>query len=404
MAHIRPFAALRPRPLLANKICELPYDVMSSAEARHIAAGNSLSFLRVSKPEIDFPENTDPSDVKIYAKARENFSRLIAEGALQKEPSPCFYFYRQIMGRHRQTGLVAVASCEDYIKGIIKKHEFTRPDKEDDRVRHIEALDAQTGPVFLVYRAAPQMEDIAVACAAQPPDTDFTAQDGIRHTSWTVRDPAAITAISAAFEAMLSLYIADGHHRTAAAARVSQTRKGSGGSAWFLSVLFPHNQLQILPYNRVLKSLPGLDGGQFLKKLQAVFQISPDGPPQPSAKHQLGLYLEGQWRCLRFRPELTAGQAALDSLDVSLLQKHVLTPIFGIDDPRTSHAIQFVGGIRGAAELEKLVNSKEYACAFSMYPTGIEDLMAIADAGGVMPPKSTWFEPKLRDAMFCHLI
>ncbi len=404
MVQIKPFAALRPRPSLASKICELPYDVMSSAEARQAARGNPLSFLHVSKPEIDLPENIDPYDARVYAKGRESFSRLRTEGALQQEVKPCFYFYRQIMGRHQQTGLVAAASCEDYLRGIIKKHEFTRPDKEDDRVRHIEALEAQTGPVFLVYRAVAQMDEIAAAQTAQPPDTDFTAPDGIRHTSWTVRDPAALAAISAAFAAMPSLYIADGHHRSAAAGRVYQTRKGAGGSAYFLSVIFPHNQLQILPYNRVLKSLPGLSGGPLLKKLQAVFQISTGGASQPAAKHELGLFLEGQWHGLRFRPELTAGKTALDSLDVSLLQKHVLAPIFGIDDPRTSKDILFVGGIRGAAELEKLVNSKDFACAFSMFPTGIEDLMAIADSGGVMPPKSTWFEPKLRDAMFCHLI
>jgi uncharacterized protein (DUF1015 family) len=404
MAQIKPFAALRPRPLLANRICAPPYDVLSSAEARQMARGHPLNFLHVSKPEIDLPENIDPYDAKVYAKGSENFSRMIAEGALQKEDRPCFYFYRQIMGQHRQTGLVAVASCEDYLKGFIKKHELTRPDKEDDRVRHIEALNSQTGPVFLVYRAVPQMDEIAAALMAQAPDTDFTAADGIRHTSWTVRDPAAMEAISAAFAAMPSIYIADGHHRSAAAARVSQARQGAGESGWFLSVIFPHNQVQILPYNRVLKSLPGLNGAQLLKKLQSVFQISAGGAGQPAAKHELGLYLEGQWHSLRFRPELTAGQPALDSLDVSLLQKHVLAPLFGIEDPRTSKGLQFVGGIRGAAELEKRVNAKECACAFSLFPTGIEDLLAIADAGGVMPPKSTWFEPKLRDAMFCHLI
>lgn len=403
MAQIRPFAALRPSPLLANKICELPYDVMSSAEARDLARGNPLSFLHVSKPEIDLPENTDVYDAKVYAKGRENFSRLIAEGTLQKETEPAFYFYRQVMGSHSQTGLVAVASCQDYLDGFVKKHEFTRPDKEDDRVRHMEALDSQTGPVFLVYRAMAKMDEIAAAHQAATPDTDFTAADGVRHSSWTVRQPSVVAAICEVFAA-IPLYIADGHHRSAAAARVFQSRQGAGGSAWFLSVIFPHNQAQILPYNRVLKSLRGLSGAQLLEKLQTVFQIPSGGSAQPTAKHDLGLFLEGQWRSLRFRPEITAGQSALDSLDVSLLQKHVLGPIFGIDDPRTSKDIQFVGGIRGPAELEKLVNSKEYACAFSMYPTGIEDLMAIADASGVMPPKSTWFEPKLRDAMFCHNI
>ncbi|HEY3862543.1 MAG TPA: DUF1015 family protein [Verrucomicrobiae bacterium] len=404
MAQIRPFAAVRPRPSLANKICELPYDVMSSAEAREVARGNPLSFLRVSKPEIELPENTDVHDAKVYAKGKENFSRLMAEGALQQDGHPCFYFYRQIMGNHRQTGLVAVASCEDYLKGIVKKHEFTRPDKEDDRVRHIEELNSQTGPVFLVYRAVPKMAELAAAHWAQTPDVDFTASDGIRHTSWSVRDPAQIEAIREIFAAMPALYIADGHHRSAAAARVYQSRHGAGGSGWFLSVIFAHDEAQILPYNRVLKSAPGLTSGQLLEKLRGVFQMQPGGAGQPRAKHELGLYLDRQWHALRFRPELTAGQSALDSLDVSLLQKHVLAPVFGIEDPRVSKSIQFVGGIRGTAELEKLVNSKEWLCAFSMYRTGLEDLMAVADAGGIMPPKSTWFEPKLRDAMFCHLI
>jgi uncharacterized protein (DUF1015 family) len=404
MAHIRPFAALRPKPLLANKICELPYDVMSSSEAREIARGNPLSFLHVSKPEIDLPENIDPYDERVYAKGKENLSRMIGDGSLVQDPQPSYYFYRQIMGSHAQTGLVAVASCEDYLKGIIKKHELTRPDKEDDRVRHIETLDSQTGPVFLVYRAVPQIDEIAAAHMAQSPDTNFTAADGIRHSSWTVREPAAISAISAAFAAMPSLYIADGHHRSAAAARVYRSRKGTGGSAWFLSVIFPHDQLQILPYNRVIKNVPGLDAGLLLKRLQAIFQISPCDTRQPAGKHNLGLYLEGQWRSLRFRPELTSGQTALDGLDVSLLQKHVLAPILGILDQRTSKEIQFVGGIRGTAELERLVNTKEFFCAFSMHATGLDDLMAIADAGGLMPPKSTWFEPKLRDAMFCHMI
>jgi len=403
MAQIEPFPALRPRPQIAGQICELPYDVMSSAEARAIAHGNPFSFLHVSKPEIDLPDNVDPYAPQVYAKGRENFSRLISDGALIQDPQPCFYFYRQIMGNHRQTGLVAAASCRDYLDGTIKKHEFTRPDKEDDRVRHIEGLDSQTGPVFLAFRASQQYDALAAAQTSPAPDTDFVAADGIRHTSWTVRDPAAIEAIRGALAAVPYLYIADGHHRSAAAARVFQARKGAGKSAFFLSVIFPHNQLQILPYNRVLKDLNGLTPEQLLEKLGAIFD-SVAASPQPSAKHQLGLYLEGRWYPLRFRKELTAGRAPLESLDVSLLQENVLGPIFGIDDQRTSKRVNFIGGIRGASELEKLVNAKEYACAISMFPTSMEDLMAIADAGGIMPPKSTWFEPKLRDGMFCHML
>ncbi|MGA2751811.1 MAG: DUF1015 family protein [Verrucomicrobiota bacterium] len=404
MAHIEPFAALRPRPQLARQICELPYDVMSSAEAREVARDNPLSFLHVSKPEIDLPESVDAYNPKVYAKGRENFFRLIADGSLQQDSQSCFYFYRQEMGAHRQTGLVAVASCQDYLDGIIKKHELTRPDKEDDRLRHIESLDAQTGPVFLAFRATASMDALAAAHTSQTPDIDFVAADGIRHSSWTVRDGAAVGAIRAAIAGIGSLYIADGHHRAAAAARVYQRRRGAGGSAFFLSVIFAHNQLRILPYNRVVKDLNGLDAAQLLAKLESIFVISPGGGAQPAAKHQLGLYLGGQWRSLRFRPERTAGRGRVEGLDVRLLQEQVLSPFFGIDDPRASDRVNFVGGIRGPGELEKLVNTKEYACAFSLFPTSIEDLMSIADGGAIMPPKSTWFEPKLRDAMFCHVI
>jgi uncharacterized protein (DUF1015 family) len=405
MADIKPFAALRPRPDWAANICELPYDVMSSAEARVVAAGNPRSFLHVSKPEIDLPATVDIYDAQVYAKGVENFKRLMADGALRQDAQPFFYLYRQTMGSHSQTGLVAAASCQDYRNGIIKKHEFTRPDKEDDRVRHMEALNSQTGPVFLLYRAVKELNAFVARQTTATPDTDFTAQDGIRHTSWTVRDPAAIQFIKETFAQIPFLYIADGHHRSAAAERVNQARRGAGESAYFLSVIFPHDQAQILPYHRVLKDLNGLTPAQLLKKLEAIFDLPPDRPPRPAATHEVGLYIGGAWRTLRFRPEIiSTAKEAVDRLDVSLLQKHVLAPLFGIDDPRTSKRIHFVGGIRGTPELEKLVNNNEYACAFAMFPTRVEDLMAIADAGGVMPPKSTWFEPKLRDAMFCHMI
>jgi uncharacterized protein (DUF1015 family) len=404
MAQIKPFAALRPRPDWAATICELPYDVMSSTEAREVAKGNPRSFLHVSKPEIDLPATVDIYDAQVYAKGRENFKRLQDEGALCRDAQPYFYLYRQIMGRHSQTGLVAVASCQDYRNGIIKKHEFTRPDKEDDRVRHMEALNSQTGPVFLLYRAMKELDEFTAKHTAEKPDTDFTAKDGIRHTSWTLRDPAAIQFVKTTFDKIPFLYIADGHHRSAAAARVDQARGGTGESAFFLSVIFPHDQMQILPYHRVLKDLNGLTPDQLLKKLETIFEVTSGGAPQPAATHELGFYLGGAWRTLRFRPEISAAREAVDRLDVSLLQTHVLAPIFGIEDPRTSKRIHFVGGIRGTPELEKLVNTNEYACAFAMFPTRIEDLMAIADTGGVMPPKSTWFEPKLRDAMFCHML
>ena len=404
MATLKPFTALRPQAELAAQICELPYDVMSSDEARVLAAGNPLSFLHVSKPEIDLPPATDIYAPEVYARGRENFHKLISQGALKQDAQPCFYLYRQIMGPHTQVGLVAAASCEEYLSGIIKKHELTRPDKEDDRVRHIEALNSQTGPVFLTYRAVAVLDEFVAKIGTAPPDVDFTGKDGVRHSSWRVSDAAGIEFIAEQFARIPFLYIADGHHRSAAAARVYQSRSGSGHSGSFLTVIFPHNQMQILPYNRVLKDLNGLSGAQLLQKLDAVFVIQPAGAAKPTRKHELGLFIGGQWHTLTFRSPFTTTSDPIEKLDVTLLQKNVLDPIFGITDQRTSKRINFVGGIRGTAELEKLVNSGEYACAFSLFPTSIEDLMTIADAGGIMPPKSTWFEPKLRDAMFCHMI
>lgn len=404
MATIKPFAALRPKPELADRICELPYDVMSSDEAREMAADNPLSFLHVSKPEIDLLPGTDPHAPEVYAKGRENLDRLIAESALQQESQPCFHLYRQIMGDHSQTGLVAAASCQEYLDGIIKKHEFTRPDKEDDRVRHMESLNAQTGPVFLTYRAESDLDQFVAQRTAGAPDVDFTGTDGVRHSSWTVSDQDGLRLIESAFNRIPALYVADGHHRSAAAARVFQSRKGAGHSSRFLTVIFPHNQMQILAYNRALKDLNGHSEDEFMTKLKTVFEVQSVGDGSVSAKNQLGLFIAGKWHTLKFRPEIANNPNPIDALDVSLLQNHVLAPLLGIDDPRTSQRISFVGGIRGTAELEKLVNSGESACAFSMFPTSIEDLMTIADADGIMPPKSTWFEPKLRDAMFCHML
>ena len=404
MATLEPFAALRPKPELAARVCELPYDVMSSEEARQLAAGNPLSFLHVSKPEIDLPPGTDLYSPAVYAKGLENFRRLMADGALRQDTAPRFYLYRQIMGAHSQVGLVAAANCQEYLDGIIKKHELTRIDKEDDRVRHIETLNSQTGPVFLTYRAVPALDQFVAGKVSEAPDVDFAAVDGVRHTAWTIADDAGIQLIKSEFARIHALYIADGHHRSAAAARVYQSRKGGGQTRSFLTVIFPHNQMQILPYNRVLKDLNQHTTESLLKKLDAVFTIREAAAAKPARRHELGLLLEGRWRNLAFRPQFAATSDPIERLDVTLLQKYVLAPIFGIDDPRTSKRINFVGGIRGTGELEKLVGSGDYACAFSMFPTGIEDLMAIADAGGIMPPKSTWFEPKLRDAMFCHMI
>lgn len=404
MATVKPFRALRPRPELAATICELPYDVMSSEEAREMAKGKPLSFLHVSKPEIDLPVGTDLYSPEVYETGKRNFARLIAEGALRQDAQPCFYLYRQVMGKHQQLGLVAAASCEEYLANTIKKHELTRVDKEDDRVRHVEALNSQTGPVFLTYKAVAELDTRFQQISSGTPEIDFTAADGVRHTSWNISNPADMSFIEQQFARIPALYIADGHHRSAAAARVYKSRNGAGESGRFLTVIFPHNQMQILPYNRVLKDLNGWSSADLLKKLDGVFMMKAGGPATPTRKHELGLFLEGKWHTLNFRPHFAATTDPIEKLDVTLLQKYVLQPIFGIDDPRTSKRINFVGGIRGTAELEKLVNSGEYHCAFSMFPTSIEDLMEIADAGGIMPPKSTWFEPKLRDAMFCHMI
>ncbi len=404
MATIHPFAALLPAPELAPRICELPYDVMSSEEARSLAADNPHSFLHVSKPEIDLPPGTDLHSPEVYARGRDNFRRLIAEGTLVQDSRPSLYLYRQVMGTHSQVGIVATASCQEYLDGVIKKHEFTRPDKEDDRVRHIEALAAQTGPVFLTYHAQPAIDAFVAQRIQGTPLVDFTAPDGVRHTSWRLETAGDVAFLSEAFQRVPYLYIADGHHRSAAAARVYQARGGAGNSDRFLTVLFPGHQMQILPYNRVLEDLNGLTPEALLARLAGICTLTAVGQSQPTRKHELGLYLSGRWLTLLFRPEFTSSGDAIDRLDVSLLQRLILEPLLGIKDPRTSDRIQFVGGIRGTRELEQRVDGGEFACAFSLFPTSIQDLMSIADAGGIMPPKSTWFEPKLRDAMFCHLI
>jgi uncharacterized protein (DUF1015 family) len=405
MATLKPFAALRPKPELAAQICELPYDVMSSDEAREMARGNPLSFLHVSKPEIDLPPGTDLYSPEVYAKGAENFQKLISQGALKQDTQPNFYLYRQIMGKHLQVGLVAAASCEEYLRGIIKKHELTRPDKEDDRVRHIETLNSQTGPVFLTYKSVRALDEFAAKKISEKPEIDFTAKDAVRHSSWKISSADEIKFIESQFAQIPFLYIADGHHRSAAAARVFQSRKEVGHSGQFLAVIFPHNQMQILAYNRALKDLNGFSPEQLHEIFRSAFVVNPTNTSgTPSAKHEVGFYFQGKWQILQFRKEFLQSDNPIEKLDVTLLQNHILGQVFGIDDPRTSKKINFVGGIRGKAELEKLVNSGEYVCAFSMFPTSIEDLMAIADAGGIMPPKSTWFEPKLRDAMFCHMI
>ena len=404
MACVRPFHALCPKADLASRICAPPYDVLSSSEAREQARDNPLSFLHVSKPEIDLDPSIDPCDPRVYEKGRENFQRLIREGALFRDAQPVFHLYRQSKNAHSQTGIVAAASCEDYERNIIKKHELTRPDKEDDRVRHIEALNAQTGPVFLIYRFDAAINRLVASKISQTPDVDFPADDGVRHTSWRIAHPDDISALIRAFERVPDLYIADGHHRSAAAARVWKKRMQTQSSSLFLAVLFPHDQVRILPYHRLVRDLHGLGLDGLVQRMRELGAFEIHGHAQPSRKHEIGVFLGGVWNLFRWDPERVTREKPSDQLDAALLQKHILAPLLGINDPRASKRIAFVGGVRGTDELEKLVRNGEYAVAFSMFPPSVDDLMQIADEGGLMPPKSTWFEPKLRDAMFCHTL
>jgi len=399
MTLIRPFAALRPVTDRAADVIAPPYDVLSSAEARVRAAGRPWSFLHISKPEIDLPERTDPHAEEVYARASANLQQMLQQGVLVRDDTPCYYIYRMVMGEHSQTGLVVAASVADYDSNRIRKHEFTRPDKEDDRVRQIEALNAQTGPVLLAYQSQQRVDAMLTAAAAGIPDVDLTADDGIRHSLWVVRDNALIEQITTAFDAMEALYIADGHHRSAAASRVAASRSDDAGAAAFLAVIFPHRQMQILDYNRVVRDLSGMTPEAFLARIAGSFSLTPSNiAVQPQGPGSFGLYLAGQWYRLVIKPDLVPDDP-VGRLDVSLLADNLLAPVLGIEDPRRDTRIDFVGGIRGLAELEKRVDSGEMAAAFSMHPTRMEDLMAVADAGEVMPPKSTWFEPKLADGL-----
>ncbi|TXT24619.1 MAG: hypothetical protein FD134_1456 [Gallionellaceae bacterium] len=412
MSLIRPFAGLRPAPSRAAEIAAPPYDVLSSEEARARAAGKPWSFLHISKPEIDLPAGTDPYAPEVYAKAAENLRGMLAGGVLARDPAPCYYVYRLVMGGHSQTGLVAAASVVDYDCNRIRKHEFTRPDKEDDRVRQIDALNAQTGPVLLAYPDAPQMDAILQRASDGAPDADVVADDGIRHTLWVIRDSATQNQITAAFDAMRALYIADGHHRSAAASRVAAARRavnpshtGAESYNYFLSVIFPHHQMKIMDYNRLMADLNGMDAEKFLQCVGRNFSVQPSAAQaKPGKPGEFGLYLPGQWYRLQIRAELIPPDDPVARLDVSLLQNHLIAPVLGITDPRRDKRIDFVGGIRGLAELEKRVDSGEMAAALALFATSMEDLMAVADANEVMPPKSTWFEPKLADGMVTHVL
>lgn len=404
MSLIRPFPGLRPAPGLAAAVIAPPYDVLSSDEARAQAVGKPWSFLHISKPEIDLAPGTDPYRPEVYAKGKENFARMLEAKVLQRDPTPYYYFYRLTMGTHSQLGLVAVASCAAYEANRIRKHEYTRPDKEDDRVRQIDTLDAQTGPVFLAYREDAGIDALAERATAGAPEVDVTAIDGVRHSLWVVRDGATIDALTHAFDARARLYICDGHHRSAAAARIAAQRRTQDSAQYFLAVIFPDTQTRIFDYNRVLKDLNGLSADEFLKRAADAFMVEPQSAPvKPSRAGEFGLYLGQRWYRLRIRAERVPADP-VRRLDVSLLQDHLIAPVLGVTDPRRDKRIDFVGGIRGLGELQRRVDSGEMALAFALYPTSLADLMAVADAGQVMPPKSTWFEPKLADGLVSHVL
>lgn len=412
MAVVKPFCGLRPVPELAEKVASLPYDVMDSQEARAITEKNPYSFLRVTKSEVDLEPDVDVHSPKVYAKARETLRKFINEKILVQDETPCFYIYKQKMGDHVQVGLVAAASVIEYQANRIKKHELTRPDKEQDRIQHIVTSEAQTGAVFLVYKADESINALMQANMEKPPVYDFVAEDGIAHTLYVVDDAAQISAIEKAFLNINDLYIADGHHRSAAAGRVydlclqgNHDHSGVEEYNSFLAVIFPHNMMYIMDYNRVVKDLKGKSSEQFLQLVAEKFSITEQvGAYKPSRMHTFGMYLAGKWYSLDARAGTYPEEDPVSKLDVNILQHNVLSPLLGIADPRTDKRIHFVGGIRGMAELERLVNSGEYAVAFSLFATSIEELMAIADAGQIMPPKSTWFEPKLRDAIVVHMV
>lgn len=412
MAILKPFRGLRPVAELAQQVVSPPYDVLDSEEARQLTANNRYSFLRVTKAEVDLPADIDVHSPQVYRQARQTLQQLMRDGVLLQDEQPCFYIYKQQMGDHCQVGLVAAASVDEYQRNIIKKHELTRPDKEQDRVDHITATEAQTGAVFLIYHANRRINRLIADGMKTEPVYDFTTEDGIGHTLYVVADPVKIRAIEEAFAQINFLYIADGHHRSAAAGRVADACKsnhpnhtGQEEYNTFLTVVFPHDMMYIMDYNRVVTDLNGLSPAEFLARAAEKFALIPScgGAVKPGKPHTFGLYFNHRWYELAAKPGTFAADHPVEGLDVSILQNNLLNPVLGIEDPRTDQRIHFVGGIRGMAELERLVDSGKYALAFSLYPTSIEQLMAIADAGQIMPPKSTWFEPKLRDAMVVHL-
>jgi len=404
MLRVRAFQGLSPKPELAAQVACVPYDVVNRSEAAALAAGNPLSLMHVDRAEIGLPPEADPYSEIVYATAKTNLDGLVSSGALAREPGPTIYLYRQQMGSHVQTGVAAVCHIDDYENDIIRKHEKTRKDKEDDRTRLIGTLGADTGPVFLTYRGRPEIDALVAAQTSLPPDADFVAPDGIRHTLWKMRE---VGPLAEAFAKVPVAYVADGHHRSASAARVGRERRAANPNHtgdeeynWFLCVLFPADQLQILPYNRVVNDLNGHTAEAFLAKVRETFEVAENAPASPSAPGNVSMFFDGRWIGLSWKTDSSADPVA--RLDVSVLQDRLLAPVLGIADPRTSKRVDFVGGIRGTEELEERVKTGRAAVAFSMFPVTVTQLMDIADAGQIMPPKSTWFEPKLRSGLFIH--
>ncbi len=407
MATLRPFRAVRPTPERASQVASVPYDVVDTAEARQLAAGNPWSYLHVIRPEIDLPEGTDPHADEVYAQGAAGYHRLLAEGALARDADASLFVYRQVMGEHAQTGIMGCCSVDEYDEERIKKHEKTRPDKEDDRVRHLLALSAHSEPVFLAHRDEPAIDEGVAAVTATAPIYDFVAADGVRHTVWRA-GTAAASALETAFATVPALYVADGHHRCAAASRArAAVRARSGGASGaseadrFLAVVFPAGQLQILPYHRVVLDLNGMTAAELLTRLTRVATVHP-GSPVPSGRGRFAMYLAGAWHEVAAPPAALADPDPVASLDAAILQSLVLAPLLGIDDPRTSQRIEFVGGIRGPEELVRRVDRRGGGVAFALHPVSMAQLMAVADAGRVLPPKSTWFEPKLRSGLAVH--
>ncbi|HNX03195.1 MAG TPA: DUF1015 family protein [Candidatus Cloacimonas sp.] len=415
MSTFKPFKALRPIPDKAKAIASMPYDVMDSDEARKEVQKNPLSFLHVEKPEVDLPSGTDLYDPAVYAKARENLYKYVSDGYMKQDAQPAYYIYKQVMDGRAQIGLVGLTSVDEYMDGTIKKHELTRAEKEADRIRHIAACDAHPSPVFFTYRHQDVIDNtVAKVMANKQPEYDFISDDSIHHTLWVMDDPEDIKAIQNAFTSLPNLYVADGHHRTASAAKVGLKKReqfpdytGDEEFNYFMAVIFPDNQLKIYDYNRVVKDLNGLTKEEFLAKIAEKWNVTPIPEGNnfaPQKKHNISMYLDGKWYRLEPKPGTWNEKNIVEDLDVSILQNNLLQPVLGINDPRTDQRIDFIGGIRGLGELVKRVDSGRETVAFAMYPTSMDELLGIADAGEIMPPKSTWFEPKLRSGLFIHLL